>query len=46
VLDTLINSGNHEGPFPAIQGKKFMGPFMQFVKAIVTDVSFTITFTN
>ena len=46
MLHSFINRGNYKGPFPAIQGKKFMGPFMQFVKAIVTNVGFTIAFTD
>jgi hypothetical protein len=46
MLHSFINRGDYKGPFPAIQSKKFMGPLVQFVKAIVANIRFAITFTN
>ena len=41
-----LNSRNDEGPFSAVKGEKCGRGQMQFVKAIVSNVRFTITFTN
>jgi len=41
-----FNSGNDEGPFLAFKVSKLGRCQMQFVKAIVSDIRFTITFFN
>jgi hypothetical protein len=41
-----INSGNDKGPFLTIKVEKLGRCQMQFVKAVVSNVRFTITFTN
>jgi hypothetical protein len=46
LLHPNFNSRNDEGPFFSGQGQKCRRDQMQFVKAIVSNVRFTITFTN
>lgn len=46
LLHPNFNSRNDKGPFLSGQGQKHRRDQMQFVKAIVSNVRFTITFTN
>jgi len=41
-----INSGNDKGPLLTVKVEKLGRCQMQFVKAIVSDIRFTITFFN
>lgn len=45
-LNPNINSGNNKGPFLTVKVEKLGRCQMQFVKAIVSDIRFTITFFN
>jgi len=39
-----INGRNNEGPLFTVKGKKLMGKNVKFMKAIVSNIRFTITF--